>query len=565
MRRRDVPKMLLGAAALGADPAGAAQPDIAALEQGLRTAGLMRIPDGAYQTTRKLTTTLQKTIQGDSRHNTVLLPQGFPDYVLEVGDGHPGPNAGAIQRLRFYGAPGNLGCLHMNRLSHMWVLTELLFSGGPCPALVVENCWDSNYTNIDVLAHFTPGVSDPARHSSVIFSGGCGNIYCRGLRIEGALSGGLYVEDGPIYVSGGKIDDGFGGPQTAAAVTVARSGYLVLEDFYLGGMREQFTIDTAGALRLGRVILDGGTNKVAAINDRRAWQHRDSESVPGSTAASSGPRLPLLDLGAAEFLRFHPSVPTDTPAAVFSRIHPIRQAQHLTVHANDKRHGDSITIATDLRPSRDHQYASSFLVHNSTGTQVGELPGGRRRIRDSFADGSLLLHGSMPVTLDSDWSIEYCAGHYTPLQYRSCQIDSRQELFAVVCAAATIASAPSYVAAPDDPAYGTTRLKLTGPGLVPGTDLTGLFLVDNETGEPHYLQYGMDAGGFIGVMYDRVQELAQARTVSVVAGYAADVESRGGIASWTFAGAEHRIRLSVLRAMGFGIEELPLWAFPAGV
>jgi hypothetical protein len=29
------------------------------------------------------------------------------------------------------------------------------------------------------------------------------------------LSGGIYTDGGPIYVTTGKIDDGFGGPQTA--------------------------------------------------------------------------------------------------------------------------------------------------------------------------------------------------------------------------------------------------------------------------------------------------------------------------------------------------------------
>src|SRR5689334_10316429 len=111
MRRRDVPSMFLGAA-LVAGRSAAAPTNNEDLERALRTPGPTRIPDGTYRLSRKLTTTLQKTIEGDSRHNTLLLPQGFADYALEIGDGRPGPNAGAIQRLRFYGAGGNLGCLH---------------------------------------------------------------------------------------------------------------------------------------------------------------------------------------------------------------------------------------------------------------------------------------------------------------------------------------------------------------------------------------------------------------------------------------------------------------------
>jgi hypothetical protein len=65
----------------------------------------------------------------------------------------------------------------------------------------------------------------------VIFRNACNNIYCQGLRIEGAHSGGIYTDGGPIYVVTGKIDDGFGGPQSTAAITVTAGGHLVLDDF----------------------------------------------------------------------------------------------------------------------------------------------------------------------------------------------------------------------------------------------------------------------------------------------------------------------------------------------
>jgi len=551
--------MLLGAA-LAPDPAGAAPTTFEDLEKALQTPGATRIPDGTYRTSRKLRTVLPKTIVGDSRQNTLLLPQRFRDYVLEVGDGnHPGPNAGLIQRLRLYGEEGNLGCLHMNRLSHMWVLTELIFSGGHCPALLVENCWDSNYTNIDVLGHYTPAGDDPSRHAAVIFKDGCNNIYCRGFRIEGAFSGGLYVDGAPIYVTGGKVDDGFSGPQTAAAITVASGGALFLDDFYLGGVLHQFAIDVAGALKLGHVSIDGGTGKIAAINDRRAWRHL-GESSQASSAAAAGPSLPDLDLGSADFRRFHPSVDTDTPAAVFSRIHPIRQVQRLTIRANGQPQAGSIRVRTDLKLAHDHQYKNSFLVHNSTGIQVGDMPGARRRILDSLGSGDLLLQGSHPVTVDSDWSIEFCAGHYTPLRHRNCRVGGHQELFAVVCAEATL-EAPAYVAAPGEVAYGTTRFRIKGEGLTQRIDLTGLFLVDNASGEPYYIQYGIDAGGLMGVMYDRASELGTSQSFSVVAGYPADVQRRGSVVSWTHGGTEHRVTVAQLRATGFGPDEIPLWAF----
>jgi hypothetical protein len=511
MRRRDIPKVLLASAAGATLPAAVADEASAAtdLRKALQSHGTVRVPIGAYQLTSKLQTLIQNNISGDSRHDSVLRPSGFPDYVLEVGNGQPGPNAGKIERLRFYGAAGNLGCLHMNHLSHMWRLEDLLFSGGPCPALVVENCWDSNYTDIDILGHVTRG-DDPAKTAAVIFRQACNNIYCRGLRIEGAHSGGIYIDGGPIYVVTGKIDDGFGGPQTAAAITVAAGGHLVVEDFYLGGMRDQFQIDVAGTLKLGRVCLDGGTNK-PAIYDHRAWRHLDVESSPGFSAASIGPQIDVLDLGGAEFRRTHPSVETETPAAVYSRIHPIRQVGNLRTVANGAVSGNSIVIGTSLRAAHNDLYTNSFLVHN------GDR--GRRKILRSFVDGKLLLEDTRPVALDGDWSVEYCENHYTPILHENVWLAPGQTLFAVVSSKVVIASAPKYVTSPADAAYGTTKFKISGEGVASGRDIAGLFLINNVTGEAYYIQYGVDQHDFVGIIYDLRDALAVNDEFSIVAGH----------------------------------------------
>jgi hypothetical protein len=560
MHRRDLPKLLIASAGAGlaADPARPAPMAAATLSQALQGTGYVRIPDGTYRTMGKLQTVTQNTIIGESRQRTIIQPGSFDDYVLEVGDGQHAPNAGLIQRLRFYGAAGNRGCLHMNVRCHMWRLEELVFSGGPCPALVVENCWDSNYTDIDIFAHVTEG---PSHAASVIFGKGCNNIYCRGLRIEGARSGGIYADSGPIYVVTGKIDDGAQAPQSAAAVTITPRGFLVLDDFYLGGMLDQFHIDVSGTLKLGSVFLDGGTNTVAAIYDHRAWSHIDVQSFPGASAASGGPVLPVLDLGRAEFRRFHVSLETETPAAIYSRIHPIRQVENLTITDSRPASASTITVHSDLDAAADDLYKNCFLVHNSTGMQATGGGGARRKILRSFADGSLTLQGSEPVVVDHDWSIEYCGNHRTPFRYRDTVLDQAQSLFAVVASRAVIRSSPSYVSSPRDPAYGTTKFRLEGRGLSPGHDLRGLFLLDEDSDEPFYIQYGLDASGQLGVMYDLREYLTPTHTFSVVAGYAADIELRGNTVAWQFAGCEHRVGLSELQRTGYSPEQVPLWAY----
>jgi hypothetical protein len=565
MRRRDIPKVLLASAAgtaLAPVQVEAAAESTSGLADALKASGAIRVENGRHAIAAKVQITTPCTIVGDSRNDTLIVPAPFKDYVLEVGDGHPGPNAGAIHRLRFYGAPGNLGCLHMNTLSHMWRLEDLIFSGGPCPALVVDNCWDSNYTNIDIFAH--AGVSgDPANDAAVIFRNGSNNIYCRGLRIEGALAGGIYVDGGPIYIVTGKIDDGFGSPQSAAAVTVVSGGSLILDDFYLGGMRGKFHLDVAGDVRLGKVFFAGGTGERAAILDRRSWGHRSPASSPAVAAASTGPQLPVLDLGRAEFDRFHPSVNTETPAAIYSRIHPIRQVRNLTTVGSVPVDGHTLLVRTSLRAPHEDLYRNSFLVHNKTGTQVSREPGARRKILRSYRDGNLLVQGPHPILLDEDWSIEYCASHSTPLQHSDVLLAPGQTLFAVLADDVAIASSPIYVSALNDPAYGTTRFKISSTKLSAGRDVTGLYLVDSYTGEPYFIEFGLDAQGSLGVIHDRTESLRVGARFSVVAGYAADIEVRGGIVSWNFAGRPHQAATCELFAAGYGPTDVPLWGFPA--
>jgi hypothetical protein len=520
MRRRDLSKVLLASLAsdVGVAAPAVATPAAADLQNALRARGAVRISVGTYHLTSKLQTLVQNDIAGDSRHDTVLLPNSFPDYVLEVGNGKPGPNAGRIARLKIYGAQSNLGCLHMNSLSHMWHLDDLIFAGGPCPALVVDNCWDSNYTNIDILGHVSPG-GEPARTSAVIFKNGCNNIYCRGLRIEGALSGGIYLDGGPIYVMGGKIDDGFGRPQSAAAITIAATGVLFLDSFYFGGMLNQFHIDAAGSLRLGKVVLDGGTNSPAAINDRRAWSHINKVTHPNYSTAYGGPFLPGIDLGEAQFLRYHASVATETRAAVYSKIHPIRQVRHLAIQTNGTARGNTIGVTTSLRDAHDDLYKGSFLVRNTSGA--------RRKILTSTAAGALVLEGIEPLAIDGNWSIEYCESHATPIRLANVWLDRGVSLFAVISNAVALTSAPEYVSEPRDAAYGTTKFKVAGSEIAPDHDLAGMFLVNNGSDEAYYIEYGVDTHGFIGVLYDRRAVLDVSHKFSIVAGHVPNSAAKG--------------------------------------
>jgi hypothetical protein len=218
-----------------------------------------------------------------------------------------------------------------------------------------------------------------------------------------------------------------------------------------------------------------------------------------------------------------------------------------------------------LRPVRDQLYKGCFLVHNSTGTQATRHAGARRRILGSFAGGNLLLQGKDRVALDDDWSIEYCAMHATPINQTAVCLDRSQNLFAIVSADVTLSSELAYVARAQDPAYGCTKFRVEGTGLAHGKDLTGLYLIDNASGEPYYIQYGIDAQGFLGVIYDRRRDLDRSGTFSVTAGYAANLQVNANCVTWSFAGAPHRASVAELEEVGYSANQVPLWGFATAV
>src|SRR5262249_40910791 len=152
-------------------------------------------------------------------------------------------------------ARGNTAALRFQPLAHMWRLDRILFKDFPCPAIVVDNCWDWNWTNIDILS-CTNRRGDPSVNASVILGNGCNNGYLRGVRIESAQSGAYYFGDPnarlpmvggaqTIYVINGKVDLGYG-KQYAAAVTITLNGGVNFSDWSLSGVNGQYCFDLAG-------------------------------------------------------------------------------------------------------------------------------------------------------------------------------------------------------------------------------------------------------------------------------------------------------------------------------
>jgi len=545
--------------------------DSAAWNSCVKVSGLHRVIDGNYLVRSKVQSSAFITLHGDTRQNTILRSAGFADYVLEIGNqpAGPNPNVGAIARIRFLGGTAaNSGMLHMNQLSHMWRLDDLLFQSCACPALVIDNCWDSTYTNIDILSC---GYSNqPANVGAAVkIINGCNNLYIRSLRVEQSPSGAIFVDQGiaPLNISQGKIDQGFIA-QSADAITmiatssVAKGSLLTLDNYSItgiGGGHYAASLTGYCSMVWGKVSVTGGTGASAHILDRRTWGHLDSSTVPNSGVASMEPAIGRLDLGQSSFGKGHASQPTAvTPAVVNSKIFPIRAVGQLSVNANGTIANNTILVGTSLTASQNNLYNGMYLVHNPTGTQAQGQGGARRLILTSFTNGSMLLQGGFNCTLDADWSIEYCGGHYTP-NFRANNIiaDAGMDLFAVLQTGCTI-SAVAYQAA-GGAAGGATTFTLTAANFPGNTDCTGYFLVDETTGEPYYLNYGVDGAGKAAVLYDRTADLDTTHTFSIVAGYDPNIQVNGASYEWSFAGKKKTATIASCDSYGFDRNNLPLW------
>lgn len=518
--------------------------------------------NGSFKFTKKVQANAFLTIEGSTRQTTQISPTSFADYVLEIGatSTGPNPNVGALKRLRFFGGQSNnLGLLHMQGLSHMWNLSELLFQSSQCPGLVIDNCWDSFYSDIDNLS-VGGTLTDPSTNACLIIRGSSNNIYFKGCRLEQAPNGVIYAGAlGPFYFITGKIDQGFI-PQGATAVTVTAACQLFsMEHFFITGVSNQYPFTTAGGLSLGDVVIDGGSGMPAAIKDTRAYVHNDPVSFPGISQAAIGVEIPTLRLSNVQFNKAHPSVSTITPAALQSKIFPIRIVNNTAVTANGGVGGGNITIAANVNITFNDQYTGCYLVHNSDGYRYQS----RRKILSCFPGGTLTIAGTNGCVIDGDYSIEYAGGHYTPITADAIQLDNTMTMFTQLSAGVTLVGAPTYISSTASPAYGMTFMGVNGPGLAQNLDLTGYYLIDEVTGTPYMIGYGIDANGNIGVMYDNSVQLttfiSQSHTFRIQAGYFAGIRETAAGYEWAFAGKHHVAPAGYLANIGFDKDNIPLW------
>ena len=521
-----------------------------------KVSGFHFVFDGNYLFNSKVNTQQFVTINGTGRQLTQVTGN-FPDYLMEIGISTSGsnPNVGELKRMAFRGVgASNLGCLHMMPGSHMWRLDELLFQSCACPAFVNDGCEDANYTNIDILSC----------SQGVVIKNGSNNLYFRGLRIEQCQNGPLSITTAPeIWINEGKIDQGFIGGQTAPCVHIDLNSRVSIDNFAIEGNLGQYTFQVEGEMRLGDVFVTGGTNMPSHILDRRPWLLNNAITQPTYSPAFWGPALLRLDLGSSEWYAAHPSVSTLTPAVVDSNQGSLRVINQVTTISNGVVQGNSILIGSNVSLTVNNQFINCYLVHNSTGTQASGQPGARRKIIACFVGGNLQLEGTWPVTLDNDWSLEYSGGHYTQIETDNIIMEPGMDLFRQITTGLSITNTPTYTPATSSPAPGMTSFTVSAPAA--STSVVGYYLVDDITGEPYLIGYGVDGSGTMAIMYDYTgvgdptRFIDTQHTFSIWAGYSPGIHKVDDSYVWNFAGQDHTVTIAQANLMGYDYSNLPLW------
>lgn len=554
--------------AVGSGGGGTAAADTAAFTSMAKVNGYQSVFDGNYQINATIKTSAFLTWEGWSRQNTILQGvSGITGPVLQIGSvtAGPNPNAGGLQRLRFFGVTGNTALLYMQQLSHLWRLDDLLFQSSPCPALINDNCWDANYTNIDILSCATQA----GLGAAVQIIDGSNNLYFRGLRVEQCPQGCISIQSSlEIDIVEGKCDQGFIS-QSAPTISVDASSRASISDFTVTGSLSQFPVVCGGGLILDDVYFTGGTNTPAHINDTRIWQIYNSINNPGFSDAIFGPVMLAISLGSSHFGQFHPSVSSATPAVVQSFFTPT-VVNGFAVTANGSASNGSIIVGTNLTISANDQYKGCWIVHGPTGTQGNGENGARRKILQCFVGGNLLVQGIQGCTVDSDWTLEYSGQHATPfLECDDIVMDPGMTLFAAPYLSnqstpgVTLSGGTYNAASGGHPPY--TQYTITGGQLsgVGATQLGG-FLVDDQTGEPYLIQ---DSGATtINVFYDTTGAgnpsyvLNVNHTFSVVYGNKPGVRIENGNYVWNFGGIVHYMPVGLANQWSYDINNMPLWA-----
>lgn len=523
--------------------------DQAAFAKMVKCRGYHTLPGDSFLLKSGITTSDVLTLEGVDRNYAKIVSNGVGGPLVTIGNNvlRPNPNAGLLSRLHFFGAATDTAILKFVSGSDLWALRDIIFSNSPCPAIVLTDCFDHRWDSIEILACFGSG-SDPSTGASIILNG-ASKIRALYARIDQSLCGSIYLTNfSDLTILEGKCDYGFIANQLANVITLADNlSEINLGQVYIGGLNSVSAVHTLGGFRFSPgTVFDGGTNATHII-DRRAWFRDDAAPTAGG---SFRPRIAVGNLGGAQFNRTHPSS-TNPSIAVLNSKTTVRALDNFTVTANGSTSGNGITIGTNISIASNGLYVGCFVVHNVDGHAQ------RRKILQSFTNGNLFIQGTATVTVDADWSIEFCGGHYTQIQgVEECNIDAALPLFEVLDSGITL-TITGYTAS-SSANGGGTEVALT-TNLAASFDATGFYLVDEETGMPFLIYHGLDASKNAWIHYDERANLDATHTYRIEAGHYAGIRRVGSVYEWSFAGKRRTRLVSDAAILGYDQFNLPLW------
>src|SRR6202789_1467774 len=373
-------------------------------------------PAGTYKVSNSLKVTALLNIAGSGRISTTFtgVLSGVPVFDIQSAQ------ACYFRDIGFLGVTGATACVSLTNTAHMWELRSLLFRSCACPAILVDDSWDSEWFDIDILGASGPGGSTPVTGASVVFRNNCNNYHIYGLRIEQPAICGLFVggTSNEISIFGGKVDGGFAVTSAYPAYVVQGNSQLKCHDVYWGGESNyHVSIADTSVVTCANCYFDGGwdnglgTSAHVLMNVTWQIQHQTGQGgdsfqpVSGAFSATG-----CTFIGGSPFLSGYPRVAGIIYATMST---PIFLASNGTQFSPGIGGYSASTNQQLIGVGSGFTFASNdtanccYLVAMSNGRTK------RTKLYQTVTGGNALAFGAQTgTTLPNDYyQIEYAANH----------------------------------------------------------------------------------------------------------------------------------------------------------
>lgn len=427
-----------------------------------------------------------------------------------------------------------IAALTLKNFSHMTVMNRLLFRNTNVPAIYMENSWDAEHFSIHAI---TCG-RDTGDGQTYIFSF-CNNQRFYGQRCEGPPYGGqLYNASIAMYVTGGKMDGGFGIVSTKPGTILQASSEVFHEDYYWAGLGNiHAQIIGQSSFDVINSVSDGGDPFPHFVIDGTPIH---TSSIAGTSGANMQPKFSRLRISGCKIKKTHPSVNTVATCVVRGSSTKTVPKNNITISAFAVNGAGNTNISSNGVAVSNNVFNRSYLVNTRFGLT------NRMFIQQSFLNGDMVLQGDQTALLAAagPWQIEYLATDSLDVSIDGeTEIEGGLPIFEIV-GTIVVGNASTYTA-------GLTTFSATFTAQV-----GNCWLRNRTTGHWYRCQASFPPNGNIVVYYDITGEIANGQIMDAYNGRAIMPVLSGEYVYWQEGTTQRRILYSDLLAKGRGLNEI---------